>query len=86
MHLMGQPSMYDHDLLKRYLLDETQHPVLGGFGKFPGDLPDLYHSYLGLATLSLMGEEGVKEVDSGMCISKDASARLEELWRGWGVE
>lgn len=82
LHLMGHAELYDPASLKRYLLDKTQHPVLGGFGKFPGDLPDLYHSYLGLATLSLMGSEGVKEVDPGMCISKDASARLQGLWEG----
>lgn len=85
LHLLGQPKMYDHVPLKKYLLGKTQHPVLGGFGKFPGDLPDLYHSYLGLATLSLMGVEGVKEVDPGMCVSRSAGTRLEELWRVWGV-
>lgn len=85
LHLLEQPTLYDHTSLKRYLLDKTQHPVLGGFGKFPGDLPDLYHSYLGLATLSLMDVEEVKEVDPGMCVSKEASARLCGLWEEWGV-
>jgi len=38
--------------------------IAGGFGKLPGDPPDMYHSYLGLAALALLdigyaGEEGV---------------------------
>uniref|UniRef100_A0A453DZ78 Prenyltransferase alpha-alpha toroid domain-containing protein n=1 Tax=Aegilops tauschii subsp. strangulata TaxID=200361 RepID=A0A453DZ78_AEGTS len=33
----------------------------GGFSKFPDDeLPDIYHSYYGLAALSLLGEEEVE--------------------------
>lgn len=75
--------------MRRYLLEKTQHPVLGGFGKFPGDLPDLYHSYLGLVALSLtndgVGDE-VKDVDAGMCVSKEAKSRLKELWNVWGIE
>jgi len=38
--------------------------IAGGFGKLPGDPPDMYHGYLGLAALALLdigyaGEEGV---------------------------
>jgi geranylgeranyl transferase type-1 subunit beta len=82
-HLMGQPGLYCRAALRRYLLVKTQHPALGGFGKFPGDLPDLYHSYLGLAALGLVGTEGVREVDPAMCVSKRASARLSGFWKAW---
>ena len=85
LHILAQPSLYDHNGIQRYLLEKTQHPVLGGFGKFPGDLPDLYHSYLGLAALSLAGGSGIKELDPGMCVSKEASTRLEGLWRAWDL-
>ncbi|KAK9458301.1 terpenoid cyclases/protein prenyltransferase alpha-alpha toroid [Dipodascopsis uninucleata] len=37
----------------RFLLSETQHQLIGGFGKLPGALPDLLHSCLGLAAISL---------------------------------
>jgi prenyltransferase beta subunit len=30
---------------------------MGGFGKCTGDLPDIFHSYLGLAALSFLGIE-----------------------------
>ena len=85
LHLLGQPDLYDHKAIRHYLLERTQHPVLGGFGKFPGDLPDLYHSCLGLAALSLAGGGEVKELDPGMCISKEAAARIEKLREAWST-
>lgn len=85
LHILGQPSVYDHKAVRKYLLEKTQHPVLGGFGKFPGDLPDLYHSSIGLAALSLAGSDEVKEVDPAMCISKEASVRLKDLWKAWDL-
>lgn len=87
-HLMHASHLYCHSRLRRYLLEKTQHPTLGGFGKFPGDLPDLYHSYLGLAALGLLdgdedGGEGVQRVDPGLCVSRRASGRLKGIWEGW---
>ncbi|CAK1367968.1 unnamed protein product [Cercospora beticola] len=84
-HLMSAPQLYCKSRLQRYLLEKTQNPILGGFGKFPGDLPDLYHSYLALAALALDGCEGLLDVDPAMCISKRASGRLPEIWERWGV-
>lgn len=89
LHLLGVPDIVDVSALRRYLLEKTQHPVLGGFGKFPGDLPDLYHSYLGLVALSLAtkGDAGdLKEVDAGMCVSLEAKGRLKDVWDNWGIE
>ncbi|KAK5112911.1 hypothetical protein LTR62_003733 [Meristemomyces frigidus] len=83
LHLMGQPGLYDHAALRRYLLGKTQHPILGGFGKFPGDVPDLLHGYLGLAALGLSGCDEVKELDANLCLSKDAHLRLPGLWESW---
>lgn len=85
LHMLGQPNLYNDRAVSTYLLEKTQHPVLGGFGKFPGDLPDLYHSCLGLAALGLIGDVDVKEVDAGMCISKEARGRLDVLWKRWEV-
>ena len=85
LQILGRTDLMDRQAVRRYLLHKVQHPVLGGFGKFPGDLPDLYHSYLGLAALGLAGSTGVKELDGGMCLSKEARARLPELWKSWSV-
>jgi hypothetical protein len=38
---------------------------------------DLYHSYLGLATLAMMGEPGLKEVDPVLCMSIQARGNIE---------
>lgn len=83
LHILDHPDLYHKSALQRYLLQKTQHPALGGFGKFPGDLPDLYHSYMGLAALGLTHVEGLKAVDGTMCISEEASARLPSLWQAW---
>ncbi|KAK3677520.1 geranylgeranyl transferase type-1 subunit beta [Recurvomyces mirabilis] len=85
LHLMKQPTLYDHAAMRRYMLGKTQHPVLGGFGKFPGDVPDLLHGYLGLAALGLSGCEGVKVLEGGMCLSREARERLPLLWKRWDV-
>ncbi|KAI9658814.1 MAG: hypothetical protein M1831_003840 [Alyxoria varia] len=50
-----------------YLLEKTQHLMAGGFGKLPGDPPDIYHSYLGLASLAII--DGEK--DDGAFIGPD---------------
>ena len=81
LHLSSTPA------LRHYLLALTQHPIMGGFSKFPGDKwADLYHSYLGLAALSLVSTaeeregDGIKELDAGMCVSADVRGRLEGIW------
>jgi geranylgeranyl transferase type-1 subunit beta len=92
LQLLGQGranALHDPAALRSYLLTLTQHPVMGGFSKFPGDKwADLYHSYLGLAALSLAStkeereEDGVKELDPGMCVSVEVRGRLEAIWAG----
>lgn len=79
--VLNKPQLVDSSSNRRYLLEKTQH-IVGGFGKLPGDPPDLYHSYLGLAALSLLNEPSLKAIDAAMCISQDACRHLESLsWR-----
>ncbi len=55
---------------------------MGGFGKAPGDPPDIYHSYLGLAALALLKDPSVKPIIPSVCFSQDAARFLESLsWR-----
>ena len=61
---------------RRYLADVTQHRI-GGFGKAVGSPPDIYHSYLGLAALAVLGESGLKAFDIGLCCSKDTARKVE---------
>ncbi|EXJ75875.1 uncharacterized protein A1O5_00383 [Cladophialophora psammophila CBS 110553] len=79
--ILQQHHLVDVDSLRRYLLGKVTH-IIGGFAKSPGELPDLLHSYLGLATLAIYNEPGLKELDPTFCISKDAVERLTKV-AGW---
>ncbi|KAL7274525.1 geranylgeranyl transferase type-1 subunit beta [Rhizina undulata] len=62
---------------RRFLLEKTQH-FIGGFSKLPlsNSRPDILHSFMGLAALSLMREEGINRLDSALCMSMQAKERL----------
>ncbi|KAI9695761.1 MAG: hypothetical protein M1820_008433 [Bogoriella megaspora] len=78
LSILNKQQLVDIKASRKYLLDKTQH-MIGGFGKMPGDPPDVYHSYLGLAVLSLHGESELKDFDPALCITKDAKRHLESL-------
>ncbi|ORY00020.1 geranylgeranyl transferas-like protein type i beta subunit [Clohesyomyces aquaticus] len=81
LKLLGHLELVNKKPIRRWLLDKTQH-IVGGFGKLPGYPPDIYHSYLGLITLSMFGETGLQDVDPALCISTRAKEHLESLpWR-----
>ena len=64
--------------VRRYLLESTQHVIAGGFGKLPGDPPDIYHSYMALAALALI--DGRKDDDPviGPDIEKPSRTSVSE--------
>lgn len=68
---MGHLDLIDADAVTRFLLDHTQHAI-GGFGKYAGDPPDIYHSYLGLASLANLDYPGLKPIHPAACMSIDA--------------
>jgi len=47
-----------------------------------GAPPDLYHAYLGLAGLALLGESDIKEFDVGLCCSIETTAKIERARAG----
>lgn len=55
LKMLNGLDLIDPAPLRRYLLAKTQHMIVGGFGKFPEDPPDIYHSYLGLIALAILG-------------------------------
>jgi geranylgeranyl transferase type-1 subunit beta len=73
--LLDHVSMMKMDPSRAYLLDITQH-YIGGFSKTAGGPPDIFHSYLGLASLALMGKDGIKDFDVGLCCSQDITDRI----------
>ncbi|KAL8658481.1 MAG: hypothetical protein Q9226_000975 [Calogaya cf. arnoldii] len=79
--ILNSIHLLDQEALRRYLLEKTQHRI-GGFGKLPGDAPDIMHSCLGLAGLAGMGEPDLRSYDPSLCLSMKAKQRLESLpWR-----
>lgn len=72
--------------IKKWLLTKTANALMGGFGKHAGDLPDLHHSYLGLAACGLLGVEGVEPLDAAMCVSARTRRRVPSVWKQtWGL-
>ncbi|KAI9848709.1 MAG: hypothetical protein M1837_006796 [Sclerophora amabilis] len=51
--MLHREHLISADRNREFLLNETQHSI-GGFGKSPEDPPDVLHSFLGLAALSLL--------------------------------
>ncbi|KAJ5938194.1 hypothetical protein N7454_004536 [Penicillium verhagenii] len=47
----------------------------GGFADRPGNMVDVYHTHFGLAGLSLLGVEGLQEIDPVYCLPKSVIAR-----------
>ena len=66
---------------RSYLLGITQHRI-GGFSKNAGGPPDIYHSYLGLAALAVMGQDGFKDFDVGLCCSQEISQKIRWACEG----
>ena len=62
-------------------MEKTQH-LIGGFAKHPDGPPDIYHAYLGLAALATMGEPGLKDFDSTLCISSETVKKMVAGRRG----
>lgn len=82
--MLDDGDMVDRAPSRRYVLDVNQHRF-GGFSKTVGGVPDVFHSYLGLSALALLGEPGLKAFDVGLCCSQD-TARKVELARDGLVE
>ncbi|KAH8554271.1 protein geranylgeranyltransferase-like protein type I beta subunit [Umbelopsis sp. PMI_123] len=63
--------------LRSFLM--TTQTSRGGFGKDAESPPDVLHSYMGLATLSLMKEPGVTELDTALNIPIAGVKHLQKL-------
>ncbi|RVX73892.1 hypothetical protein B0A52_02782 [Exophiala mesophila] len=79
--ILGKQDLVNVPAMRRYLLEKVNH-IVGGFGKAPGELPDVLHSYLGLAALAIYHEPGLKEFDATFCFSVRAVQNLKHTaWR-----
>ncbi|XP_022746947.1 geranylgeranyl transferase type-1 subunit beta isoform X2 [Durio zibethinus] len=56
LRILGAYKFIDKIALRKFLL--TCQSEFGGFSKYPGGLPDIYHSYYGYTAFSLLEEPG----------------------------
>ncbi|KAH7417420.1 terpenoid cyclases/protein prenyltransferase alpha-alpha toroid [Cadophora sp. MPI-SDFR-AT-0126] len=60
--MIGRLHWVDGEALKGFIL-RCQDPELGGIADRPGDVVDVFHTVFGIAGLSLLGYQGLEEVD-----------------------
>ncbi len=79
--ILGHNDLVEVAPARRFLLEKTQH-MIGGFGKLPGSPPDVYHSFLGLAALSVMGEPNLKKFDTSLAVTVETAHKIEKARKG----
>jgi geranylgeranyl transferase type-1 subunit beta len=77
---LGREELISREPLRRFLLEKMQHRI-GGFGKNPGSPPDVYHACFGLASLGVLGESGLNQVDSSLAVPVETVKRIERARR-----
>lgn len=86
----GGIDLIDKQKAVHYLLEGTQHNLMGGFGKDTECMPDPFHSFLGLASLSLLkrsgaefpGLEALQDIDTELVISRKLRDFMDRIWLG----
>lgn len=69
--------------LNREFLLNAQSPITGGLGKYDSGSPDPHHTYLGLAGLSFMQTDGLRQVHAPLNISERAHSALKKIHATW---
>ncbi|KAI4352107.1 hypothetical protein L6164_006390 [Bauhinia variegata] len=72
LRIIGGHNFVDNRALLSFLL--TCQSEFGGCSKFPGELPDLYHSYYGFTAFSLLEEYGLNSLCSELGITEIAAS------------
>lgn len=74
LEMLGALDMMNHANCREFLL--SCQTKIGGFAKAPGNLPDVMHSYMGVAALSLMKEPGLGTIVASINAPLTAMERL----------
>lgn len=75
LKIIGRLHWIDKEKLSAFIL-ASQDDETGGFADRPGDYPDPFHTLFGLAGLSLMGEELLKQINPVFCMPQDCIDRI----------
>ena len=77
-HILGMFGDIERRGCRNFLLFECQNELSGGFGKHPGDVSDILHSFYSVAWLSMDAGHGMKrEDDSAMAMARDSDGDSE---------
>ena len=63
---------------QRILFSVHQDPEGGGISDKPGDEPDIFHTFFGIAGLSLLGTDGVEPIDAAHAMPLKVMQRLRK--------
>ncbi|CAF1143559.1 unnamed protein product [Adineta ricciae] len=77
LKLLGKESLINIDQNQTFL-HATESKITGGFSKLPDSSADPLHSYLSLASLSLMNHDKLKSIHPALLFSVDVVERLEK--------
>ncbi|KAL4910791.1 hypothetical protein BDW74DRAFT_141883 [Aspergillus multicolor] len=73
--MIDKLSWIDGPKLAAYIL-RCQDPEAGGFADRPDNAVDVFHTHFAVAGLSLLGFEGVEEVDPVYCMPKAITSKV----------
>lgn len=77
LKLLNKDSLINHEQIKVFL-HATESKITGGFSKWPDSSADPLHSYLSLASLSLMNHTKLKSIHPALIISMDIVEKLQK--------
>ena len=72
--ILGRLDWIDAPALQRFILS-CQDEIDGGISDRPDDEPDVFHTFFGLAGLSLLGHPGLEPVDPTFALPVATLAR-----------
>jgi len=75
LSILNKLEWIDADALARFILD-AQDGEKGGIADRPSDEPDVFHTFFGVAGLSLLGFEGLRRIDPTYALPADVVQRM----------
>jgi geranylgeranyl transferase type-1 subunit beta len=82
LDMLGHKELLERDSSRRFMLEKTAHPIVGGFGKGVGNPPDIYHTFLALSALSVLEEPVLKEFDTSLVVTVETARKIVRARRG----
>jgi geranylgeranyl transferase type-1 subunit beta len=74
---LTKTELFNWKATRRFLVEEMAHQI-GGFSKYPGGPPDVYHSCFGLTAMAVMAEPGLRALDSALAVPVDTVKVIEK--------